>query len=51
MTDNESDLIRMIRENDNPEKALMTATAIIINFLKQQRSSVEQASVVLREHA
>ena len=38
MTDNEKELIRVIRENDNPEQALMTATAIILDFLKQHES-------------
>ena len=33
MTENEYELIKLIRENDNPEKALMTATAIILDFL------------------
>ena len=49
MTDNEYELIKMIRENDNPEEALMTAAKIIIDFLKQHESSVEQAVVVLPE--
>lgn len=51
MTDNESDLIRMIRESDNPEKAIMTASVIILGFLKQHESSEEQAPVYQREHA
>ena len=42
MTENEKELIKMIRENDNPEKALMTAAAIITEFLKQHESSQEQ---------
>ena len=46
MTDNEIELIKLIRENDNPEKALMAATVIILGFLKQHGSSVEQAAVV-----
>lgn len=49
MTDNELELITMIRENDNPEKALCTATKIIIDFLTQRVSSQEQAVVVLPE--
>ncbi len=51
MTENERELITMIRENDNPEKALMTAGAIIVGFLKQLESSEEQAVAVLRGHA
>lgn len=50
MTDNEMELIQIIRENDNPEQALMTATVIILGFLKQHESSAIQASAVLQEH-
>lgn len=49
MTDNEYELIKMIRENDNPEKALMTAAVIILGFLKRLESSEGQAAVVLQE--
>ena len=35
MTENEKELIKIIRENTNPEQALMTATVIILGFLKQ----------------
>ena len=49
MTNNGKELIQMIRENDNPEKAIMTATAIILDFLKQHESSEEQVAVYLRE--
>ena len=38
MTDNEKELIKLIRENDNPGQALMTATVIILDFLKQHES-------------
>lgn len=48
MTDNEKELINIIRENDNPEHALMTAAVIIIGFLKQHESSVGQAPVCLQ---
>lgn len=51
MTENEYELIRMIRENDNPECALMTATVIILDFLKLHGSSEVQAVDGLREHA
>lgn len=49
MTENEKELIGIIRENDTPEQALMTATIIILDYLKQHESSVVQASVGLRE--
>ena len=41
------ELINMIRENDNPGQALMTAAVIILGFLKQHESSEEQAAVGL----
>ena len=43
MTDNEKELIQMIRENDNPGRALMTAAVIILGYLKQHESSAGQA--------
>jgi hypothetical protein len=48
MTENEKELIKLIRENDNPEQALMTATVIILGFLKQHESSEEQDPVCLQ---
>ena len=48
MTANEKELIRIIRESDNQEQALMTATAIILDFLKQHVSSEEQAPACLQ---
>jgi hypothetical protein len=49
MTENEKALIKLIRENDKPEQALMTATVIIMSFLKQHESSEEQVAVGLQE--
>lgn len=43
MTDNEKELINIIRENDNPERALMAAAVIILGFLKQHGSSQESS--------
>lgn len=43
MSKNEIELISMIRENDNPGQALMTAALIILGHLKQHGSSEEQA--------
>ena len=48
MTANEKELIKLIRENDNPEQALMTAAVIILGFLKLHESSEEQAPVCLQ---
>ena len=51
MTENEKELIRIIRENDNPTQALMTATVIVLGFLKQHESSVEQVPAYLQVRA
>ena len=48
MTDNEKELIKLIRENDNPEQALMTAAVIILGYLKQHESFEGQAPVSLQ---
>ena len=50
MTDNEKELINMIRENDNPEQALMTAAVIILGFLKQHESNSIPSAVYLQAH-
>ena len=47
MSNNEIELINMIRENDNPEQALMAATLVILGFLKQHESSEEPSAVCL----
>ena len=39
MSENEIELIRLIRESKNQEQALLIATAIILDFLKQHESS------------
>ena len=46
--ENEIELIKIIRENDNQEQALVTAIEIILDFLTQHGSSEEQASADLR---
>ena len=51
MTENEKELINIIRENDNPEQALMAAAVIILGFLKQRESSEAQAAAVLQVRA
>ena len=51
MTENEKELINLIRENDNPSQALMTATVIVLGFLKQHGSSQAQAAVAPRVRA
>ena len=49
MTKNEIELLNIIRENDNPTRALMTATLIILGYLKQHESFEEQVVVGLQE--
>ena len=51
MTDNEIELIKIIRENDNPERALVTAVETILSYLRQRESSQLQAAADLRELA
>lgn len=51
MTDNEKELINMIRNTDSPGQALMTAAVIVLGYLKQHESSVTQGSVALQELA
>ena len=48
MTDNEMELIKIIRENDNPEKALTTAVDVILLYLTLHGSSESQASADLQ---
>ena len=50
MSENQSELIALIRENDKPDQALMTAALIIVGYLKQHESSVERVSVGLQVH-
>lgn len=47
LCENELELLKIIRENDNPEQALMTAAVIILGYLKQHGSSEEQAAADL----
>lgn len=49
MSNNEMELINIIRENDNPSRALMTAALIVLGYLKQRESSEVTSAVHLRE--
>lgn len=49
MSNNEKELINIIRENDNPELALMTATLIVLGYLKQHESFEGQVPACLSE--
>ena len=46
-SDNNLELLQMIRENNNPEQALLTATLVILDFLKQHESSEEPSAACL----
>ena len=48
MTTNEIELFEIIRENDNPEKALMAAVVIALGFLKQNEESSNKAAADLQ---
>ena len=48
MTKNERDLLNLIRENENPEQALLTAVLVIGRVLEQSVSNQEPVVDVLR---
>ncbi len=48
MTANEIELINLIRENDKPGEALMTAVVIALGFLKQQGESSDKVAADLQ---
>ena len=48
MTDNNTELIRLILESDNIEQAIMTASVIISDLLMQHESPQEQIFVCLQ---
>ena len=48
MTANEMELIKLIRENDKPGEALMTAAVILLGFLKQHESFEVQVPAYLQ---
>ena len=49
MTNNEMELLKLIRENDNPAQALMTAIIIVQGYLKQRGLDSTQDPAGLRE--
>jgi hypothetical protein len=51
MTNNERELINIIRNHDNPEQAIEIAITTILAFLEQQKSFEEQAPAYSRELA
>ena len=51
MTENELELIKIIRENDNKEQAILTAVESILSFLEQRESSLKPSAVCLQGQA
>jgi hypothetical protein len=51
MTENELELINLIRESGNPEAALMAALDVLTDYLSRHVSYQEQYAVDLRELA
>lgn len=51
MTDHEKELIHIIRNASDPEKALQTAINIILGFLQQPESSPKPSPDSLQESA
>jgi hypothetical protein len=45
MAENKVELIKLILENDNPDQAVLTAAAIIFDYLKHLESSQEESAV------
>ena len=49
MTNNEMELLNLVRNNDNPIQALMTAIIIVQGYLKQHGLDSAQDPAGLRE--
>ena len=45
MNENEMELLRMIREHENPEQALLIAVGVILDYLGRPGSSEEPSAV------
>jgi hypothetical protein len=51
MTNNEKELLKIIHQHSNPEKALEIAIKTIVEFLEQDESYQEQTVACLQELA
>ena len=51
MTENERELIRLIRENNNPDEAILIAVGAILSVLGQHESCQVQSVAVLQMQA
>ena len=47
----EDELLKLVRENDNPEQAAMIAIDIILEYLRQPESFEARAAACLQEPA
>ena len=48
LNENSIELLKMIRENDNPGQALNAAVVIVLGYLRQLESSEEQVAADLQ---
>lgn len=51
MTDNEKELLNIIRSHDNPERAIEIALELMLTFLTPHEEPPDTSSVPLRESA
>lgn len=51
MTENEKELIRLIRENDNPDEAILVAVSAILSVLGLPESCQEPSVAALQMQA
>jgi hypothetical protein len=51
MTENELQLVNLIRNSAHPEQAIVTALTVILDYLKQDESFEAQAPAYPQEHA
>ena len=51
MTDNEKELLDIIRNHENPERAIEMALALMIDFLKPREEPPDTFSAHLQESA
>ena len=51
MTNNERELLNIIHQHDNPERAIEIALNLMIDFLKQREEPRDTSSVHPRESA
>ena len=51
MTKNEIELIEMIKNNNDPEQALLVAIRVIVDFLNHHESTESESSVDSPEYA